>query len=57
MYKIMIRVFNNKTNKWNWKPSRCTDGRVYEYETKEEAEKMVYICYGRDTEDVKIVNL
>ena len=56
MYRILIRMVT-EDNKVQWNPMKRSDGRIYEYETKEEAEKIVYICDYNNSDDVKIKKL
>ena len=44
-----VKVFDKVNKCYNWVAVKCSDGRVYEYSTEEEALKMLKICYPEQT--------
>jgi hypothetical protein len=46
-----VKVYNTETLKWEWAAVRPSGGKQYEYNTKEEATKMINLCYGSLSND------
>jgi hypothetical protein len=58
-YRFQVRVCVNTTTKEHkWKDVHPNnEQQPYEYETRAEAEKMAYICYGNDPTIVRVVKI
>lgn len=45
MYGMQVKVYNEKTHKMEWRWVRPTDGEPYVFETKQQAEQSLDLCY------------
>ena len=57
-YRFQVYIeTDQRLKKMEWKDVHPTGGQPYEYDTKEEAERMAYICYGNDPSIVRVVEV
>jgi hypothetical protein len=55
-FQIEVNVFDIEKNKYQWIALHPSRGKAYEYKTREEAERILNICYG-DKGGVKITEV
>ena len=46
---MQIRIYDKANSCYKWENVNTSEGRVYEYQTEEEALKMLKICYPEET--------
>lgn len=57
-YQFQIRILDPSTNKKVWRSVSPTNGKPYEYDTEEEAYRMMKMCYGNSCvcrEDMRVL--
>jgi len=55
-YRFQV-CLDKGTDKERWADVRPAGGAPYEYATRDEAERMAYICYGNDHTIARVVEL
>jgi hypothetical protein len=53
MYEMQFYFQDDKTKKREWKSIRPTNGKPYQYETKEKAQSMLNMCYPLEPSEYK----
>ncbi len=58
MFEMQVLVENHATHKKEWKSVRPTGGQPYQYETREEAQRTLEMCYADAlVEEVRVIEV